>query len=156
MERPGQVFGIQDLSWTGDGRALAYRGQWCAPPDLGYGLEVGFECSTRGQNHQPLRAAGTDVIREISVTTGGGTLASGPVLRAPAKVSDPEPVLIAPGGKDLITIVDSPAPDTQNVVRCPSPRAASRASWDRCRRTWSGTGVTFSPWTRPAATRWSG
>jgi hypothetical protein len=117
MDRPGQVFGILNLSWTRDGRTLAYRGQWCAPRGLSYGMTAGADCSTRGRNHQPLRAAGTDVVREISVTPAGGTLASGPVLRAPAKVSEPEPVLIDPAGKDLITIVDSAAPGTQNVVR---------------------------------------
>jgi hypothetical protein len=69
-----------------------------------YGIAGGFACSTLGQHRQPVRAEGTDVVREISVAPGGGTLDSGPVLRAPAKVSEPEPVLIDSGGKDLITI----------------------------------------------------
>jgi hypothetical protein len=80
-------------------------------------MTVGVNCSTLGRSHQPARAEGTDVVREISVTSAGGTLDSGPVLRAPAKVSEPEPVLIDPGGKDLITIADSPAPGAQNVVK---------------------------------------
>lgn len=117
MERPGQAFGIQNLSWTGNGKALAYRGQWCPVRDLSYGFEGGFDCSTLGQGPQPVRAEGVDVVREISVTPGGGTLDSGLVLRAPAKVSEPEPVVIDPSGEDLITLVNSSAPSVLNLVK---------------------------------------
>jgi hypothetical protein len=117
MERTGQTFGIQSLSWTGDGKALAYRGQWCPPRYIQYGIAGGFDCSTLGQKHQPVRAEGTDVVREIQVIRGGGALDSGPVLRAPAKPAEPEPVLIDPSGKELITMVDSPAPGVMSVVK---------------------------------------
>ena len=65
----------------------------------------------------PSRYVGTDVVREISVTPGGGTLDSGPVLRAPAKAPEPEPVLADPSGKYLITMVKGANSGLQNVVK---------------------------------------
>ena len=116
MDRPGQVFGIQSLSWTSGGEALAYLGQWCPPRDLSYGSDGGFVCATLS-DYQVSRPAGTDVVREIRVTPRGGTLDSGPVLRAPAKSTDPEPVLVDPGGKDLITLRGATTPGVLNVVK---------------------------------------
>ena len=116
MDRPGQVFGVQSLSWTRGGEALAYQGQWCRPSEVGYGMDTGYTC-VKWSSRVPSRYDGTDVVREISVTPGGGTLDSGPVLRAPAKAPEPEPVLADPSGKYLITMVRDATPSLQNVVK---------------------------------------
>jgi hypothetical protein len=115
MDRPGQVFGIQSLSWTRGGGALAYQGQWCQPADVVYGLD-GYVC-VKLSSRVPSRYDGTDVVREISVTPGGGRLDSGPVLRSPAKAPEPEPVLADPSGKYLITMVSGATSGLQNVVK---------------------------------------
>ena len=116
MDRPGQLFGIQSLSWTSGGEALAYLGQWCPPRDLSYGSDGGFTCATM-KDYQVSRPAGTDVVREIRATSRGGTLDSGPVLRAPVKSTDPQPVLVDPSGKDLITLRAAATSGVLNVVK---------------------------------------
>jgi hypothetical protein len=115
MDRPGQVFGIQGLSWMSGGEALAYQGQWCPHEDVIRGSDGGYDCSTLGSG--PPQQAGADVVREIRVTLRGGTLDSGPVLRPPATSPEPEPVLVDPGGEDLITMMDATKPGLLNVVK---------------------------------------
>jgi hypothetical protein len=83
MDRARQTFGIEDLSWTGDSKSVAYLGGWCPPGGIGYG----FTCSTVAMPGRHLEALGTDVMREIRVTSRGGALTAGRVLRAPAPVS---------------------------------------------------------------------
>jgi len=118
MQRDGQTFGIESLSWTGDGRSLAYLGEWCSPDNIAYGIYGGFVCATLGNAHQPSKAEGRDVVREIRLTPGGGTLNSGRVLRAPSPSSGPVPVLVDPDGRELITRVKSPsAPNAFEVVK---------------------------------------
>jgi hypothetical protein len=107
MERAGQTFGIESLSWTGGGRSLAYLGAWCPPGGISYGIYGGFVCSTLGTPKVPSKAEGQDVVREIRVTLGGGALNSGRVLRAPSASSGPLPVLVTPDGRQLITMVNS-------------------------------------------------
>jgi hypothetical protein len=109
MERAGQTFGIVDLSWTGDGKSLAYLGAWCPPDGISYGIYGDFVCSTLGSRQQPPKAEGRDVVREIHLTPGGGTLNSGRVLRPPSRSSGPLPVLVDPDGRELITMVKSSA-----------------------------------------------
>jgi hypothetical protein len=72
-------------------------------------MDTGYTC-VKWSSRVPSRYDGTDVVREISVTPGGGTLDSGPVLRAPAKAPEPEPVLADPSGKYLITMVRDATP----------------------------------------------
>jgi hypothetical protein len=48
MERDGQTFGIEDLSWTGNGKSLAYLGAWCPPDGISYGIYGDFVCSSLG------------------------------------------------------------------------------------------------------------
>lgn len=111
MNRAGQTFGIETLSWTGDGKSLAYLGAWCPPDHITYGIYGGFVCSTfgSGKPDQPIKAEGSDVVREIRLTPGGGTLDSGRVLRKPSPAYGPVPVLIDPDGRELITMVKSPS-----------------------------------------------
>jgi hypothetical protein len=109
MERDGQTFGIEDLSWTGNGESLAYLGAWCPPDGISYGIYGDFVCSSLGSRHQPPKAEGRDVVREIHLTPGGGTLISGRVLRPPSRSSGPLPVLVDPDGRELITMVPSPS-----------------------------------------------
>jgi hypothetical protein len=109
MERDGLTFGIEDLSWTGDGESLAYLGAWCPPDGISYGIYGDFVCSSLGSRHQPPKAEGRDVVREIRLMPGGGTLNSGRVLRPPSRSSGPLPVLVDPDGRELITMVPSPS-----------------------------------------------
>ncbi len=115
----GQTFGIENLSWTGDGTSLVYLGEWCPPDNISYGIYGGFICSTLGAaDHKPIEAEGRDVVLQIGVASGGGTLNSGRVLRAPSPSSGPLPVLADPNGKELITMVESAsAPRTFEVVK---------------------------------------
>jgi hypothetical protein len=119
MERAGQTFGIENVSWTGDGKSLVYLGEWCSPDNISYGIYGGFVCSTLGAaDHKPIKAEGRDVVLQIRVASGGATLDSGRVLRAPSPSSGPVPVLVDPDGTELITMVESPsAPDAFDVVK---------------------------------------
>ncbi len=109
LDRAGQTFGIEDLSWTGDSKSVAYLGAWCPPSGISYGIYGGFTCSTvaTATPGKPVTARGTDVVREFRLAPGGGALNSGRVLRAPAPASGPLPVLIDPDGKELITLARS-------------------------------------------------
>jgi hypothetical protein len=115
MDRPGQAFGIEDLSWTGDSKSLAYLGAWCPPRGISDGFYGGFICSTMANNGKYIKGLGTDAVREIRLAPGGGTLSSGRVLRAPAPAAGPLPVLITPDGKELITLAESSS--GYNVVK---------------------------------------
>jgi hypothetical protein len=55
MERDGQTFGIEDLSWTGNGESLAYRGAWCPPDGISYSIYGDFVCSSLGS--RPYKAS---------------------------------------------------------------------------------------------------
>jgi hypothetical protein len=107
MNRPKLVFGIHDLSWTGDGRSLVYLGQWCPADGLLYDIYGGFSCSAQGNSQQ-------GVVREVHVTSAGGDLAAGPVLLRP---SGSVPVVADPDGHDLITVVRSPDRRSFDVVK---------------------------------------
>jgi hypothetical protein len=107
LDEPGLVFGIQGLSWTGDGKSLVYLGQWCAPKYISYGIYGGFGCSTLGSGQSPPQAEGATVVRKVAVTAAGGALTSGPVLLRPADPAGALPVLVTPDGKSLITIASS-------------------------------------------------
>ncbi|HEY2267245.1 MAG TPA: hypothetical protein VGI96_31800 [Streptosporangiaceae bacterium] len=116
LDRAGQPFGIESLSWTPDGSSLVFLAQWCPPHDISYGVYGGFICSTLGQDNQhPVRTEGSDEVREISLAAGGGSLGSGRALtRASAKLTPGMPVVAAADGKNLVTIV--PAGGGHEVV----------------------------------------
>lgn len=108
LDRTGQTFGIVDLSWTGDGKSLVYLAKWCPPNYLGYGLYGGFNCSTLGHHKHPVQFEGSQAVREVSVTTGGGTLNQGPVLLSQsARNMSLTQALINPGGTQLYALFDS-------------------------------------------------
>ena len=100
MDRPGQTFGIEDLSWTGDGKSVAYLGAWCPP---GESVTASTAASSARPwprvRPKPIQAQGGDVVREIRLAPGGGALTAGRVLRAPAPASGPLPVLVDPDGR---------------------------------------------------------
>jgi len=61
LYRPGRLFMIQDLSWTADGRSLAFLGLWCDSPSL--------DCAgTSARNYYDAQ------VRSLSLAPGGGTL----------------------------------------------------------------------------------
>lgn len=106
VDRHGQVFGIVNLSWTSDGESLAYLGQWCPPRDISYGPYGGFTCATIGDYQHPSQDEGSQAVRKVSVTGGGGTLDSGPVLlQSSARHPFLGPTLITPDGTELTSIV---------------------------------------------------
>jgi hypothetical protein len=109
MNRAGQTFGIEDLSWTGDGKSVAYLGAWCPPHGISYGIYGGFVCSDFGPGKpgQPTKPEGSNVVREIRLGAAGGTLDSGRVLRKASPSYGPLPVLVDPDGRELITLVKS-------------------------------------------------
>jgi len=72
MDRPGELFGVQNLSWTRGGEALAYQGQWRRLAEVGYGMDTGYTC-VKWSSQVASRYDGTDVVREISVTPGDRT-----------------------------------------------------------------------------------
>jgi hypothetical protein len=119
LSRPGQVFGIQTLSWTGDGRFLAFQAQWCPPLDISYGPYGGFVCSTLASDPQDPQAEGVAEMREIHVTSqSDGTLSSGKVfMRASEHLQPGMPAIVDPGGRELITMVAADAVDTFEVVK---------------------------------------
>jgi hypothetical protein len=116
LDRAGQAFGIETLSWTPDGSSLVFLAEWCPPRDISYGVYGGFVCSTMGQNNQyPVRVEGSDEVREIRLAADGGSLGSGPALtRASAKLTPGMPVVAAADGRNLVTIV--PAGGEHEVV----------------------------------------
>lgn len=108
LNRPGQVFGIQTLSWTGDGRSLAFQAQWCPPLDISYGAYGGFVCSTLGSDPQDPHAEGVAELREIHVTShsSGGTLGEAQAfMKASEHLQPGMPAIVDPGGRELITMV---------------------------------------------------
>jgi hypothetical protein len=113
MNRPKLIFGIHDLSWTGDGKSLVYLGQWCPADDILSGIYGGFTCPTQGNSQQPPKQEASGVVREVHVTSAGGDLAAGPVL---LRTSGTTPVVADPDGKDLITVASSPHSGSFEVV----------------------------------------
>lgn len=109
LDRAGQAFGIETLSWTAGGSSLVFLGEWCPPDDVSYGSYGGFTCSTLGQdNRQPVKGEGTEEVREIRLASGGGSLSSGPALpRASARLTPGLPVIASPDGRNLITMVSA-------------------------------------------------
>jgi hypothetical protein len=71
-------------------------------------LLLGDSAAAEDMVQEP-KAEGRDVVREIHLTPGGGTLISGRVLRPPSRSSGPLPVLVDPDGRELITMVPSPS-----------------------------------------------
>ena len=103
MNRPGQPFYLAGLSWTGDGRSLVYLAQWCPAAEIGNSVGGAF-CTVVNGNGAPPRT--DSQVREIGVTSDGGTLNSGPVLlRRSARYPYIAQALIDPGGRDIIAVV---------------------------------------------------
>ncbi len=116
LDRAGQAFGIETLSWTPDSSSLVFLATWCPPDDISYGVYGGFDCSTLGQDsQQPVKVEGSSEVREIRLAAGSGSLGSGRALtQASAKLTPGMPVVAAADGKNLVTIV--PAGDGHEVV----------------------------------------
>jgi hypothetical protein len=116
LDRAGLAFGIENLSWSPDSLSLVFLGEWCPPDDVSYGFDGGFSCSTLGQdNKHPVKEEGSDAVREIRLASGSGSLGSGRALtRASAALTPGMPVVAAPDGSDLVTIV--PDGDEREVV----------------------------------------
>jgi hypothetical protein len=96
LDRAGSVFDIDSLSWTADSGALIYLAQWCPQ---GYSDEgsIGIGCITGFSSEQ---------VRELSVSSGGGLLTSGPVLlRSSARIPYIGQALIDPDGAELTALV---------------------------------------------------
>jgi hypothetical protein len=113
LDQARQIFGIQSLSWTGDGKSLVYLAKWCPPGDVSYAGYGGYTCEILGSSQHPSQGAGFEQVRELKVTVGGGALNSGPVLFRP---SGQFPFLVDPGGTELTTIVTTRS-DALEVAR---------------------------------------
>ncbi len=96
LDQTGSVFDIDSLSWTADSGALIYLAQWC-PQGYSDQGSTGIGCIT---------GFGSEQVRELSVSSGGGLLTSGPVLlRSSARIPYIGQALIDPDGAELTALV---------------------------------------------------
>jgi hypothetical protein len=96
MDRAGQILDIVNVSWTGDGKFLAYLAQWCPAAAAGESM-TGAICQTAYSDSQ---------VRELDTASGGGALDTGPVLlRQSARYSLLAQALIDPDGTHLSALV---------------------------------------------------
>jgi hypothetical protein len=58
LDQARQIFGIQSLSWTGDGKSLVYLAKWCPPGDVSYAGYGGYTCEILGTSLHPSQGAG--------------------------------------------------------------------------------------------------
>lgn len=85
-------FSVASLSWTADGRQLAFLGQWC--PRFSANNE---SCGEAGRVAQ---------LRSVDPVSGGGRLDSGPILlRQSARFPYIAQALISPDGQTITVIV---------------------------------------------------
>jgi hypothetical protein len=114
LDQPRQIFGVQSMSWTPNGKSLVYLAKWCPPADISYSGYGGYTCEVLGNSKHPSQGAGFEQVRELKVTAaGGGELNSGPVLFRP---SGQFPFLLDPDGTELTTIVTAGS-DALEVVK---------------------------------------
>jgi hypothetical protein len=95
LDRPGSLASIEDLSWPAGSNFLVYLAQWCPQGGsvegvAGVGCRVGFS---------------SEQVGELSVPSGGGSLASGRVvLRSSARIPYIAGALIDPAGTGLTAL----------------------------------------------------
>lgn len=95
LDRAGSLFNLENLSWTADSGALVYLAQWC-PQGYSDQGSTGVGCITGFSSEQ---------VRELSVSSGGGLLTSGPVLlRSSARIHYISAALINPDGTELTVL----------------------------------------------------
>jgi hypothetical protein len=118
LDRTGAMVTINSLSWSRDGRGLAYVAQWCYPSDGGWvNLPTGPIC-TPG-NVRPTRSVRQ--VREIDTTAAGGLLSSSRILLAQSsRYPNLTQALLSPDGTSLTAIVLS-GPETPGDGRYSVP-----------------------------------
>jgi hypothetical protein len=95
LDRAGQTLAIVNVSWTGNGKSLAYLAQWCPSDAMGEGM-TGLACQTTPSAAQ---------FRELDAV-GGGALNAGPVLlQQSARYRLLAQALIDPDGTTLRALV---------------------------------------------------
>lgn len=95
LTQAGSLFNIQDVSWTADSGSLVYLTQWCPQGASDEGV-TGVGCLT---------GFGSEQVRELTVSSGGGPLTSGRVLlRSSARIPYIAAALIDPDGTALTAL----------------------------------------------------
>jgi hypothetical protein len=117
LDRPDATFAILGLSWTSDGRSLAFLAQWCSPPTHAFSNTHSEVCSGTVRSAQ---------VRELDTTSAGGSLSSARLLLAQsARYPYIARALISPDGTSLTAILLSgPVPPDKGL----GPNAPERLS----------------------------
>jgi hypothetical protein len=114
MDRPGAAFGIQSLSWTGDGKSLAYVATWCSPAGAAFFGQDNFTCPSQNNGRVPHHSA---QVREINTSAAGGLLSSGRLLLTQsARYPYLGQALISPDGSTLTAVVLTGPPASDGIV----------------------------------------
>jgi hypothetical protein len=95
MDRAGQILDIVNVSWTGNGKTLAYLAQWCPSGATGESL-TGVICMTSYSDSQ---------VRALDAAAGGALNAGPVLLRQSARYPLLAQALIDPDGTDLSALV---------------------------------------------------
>jgi hypothetical protein len=117
LDRPNAAFAILGLSWTSDGRSLAFLAQWCSPPQRAFSNTRSDVCGGATRSAQ---------VRELDTTSAGGSLSSARLLLAQsARYPYIARALISPDGTSLTAILLSgPVPPGTGL----GPNAPERLS----------------------------
>jgi hypothetical protein len=117
LDRPNAAFAILGLSWTSDGRSLAFLAQWCSPPQRAFSNTGSDVCGGATRSAQ---------VRELDTTSAGGSLSSARLLLAQsARYPYIARALISPDGTSLTAILLSgPVPPGTGL----GPNAPERLS----------------------------
>jgi len=117
LDRANAGFAILGLSWTADGRSLAFLAQWCSPPRSAVSNIQTDLCGGTTRSAQ---------VRELDTTSAGGSLSRARLLLAQsARYPYIARAVISPDGTSLTAILLSgPLPPDQGL----GPYAPERLS----------------------------
>lgn len=116
LDRADAAFAILGLSWTADGRSVAFLAQWCSPPQRG----------TSDVHSEICGGARSAQVRELDATLPGGSLSSTRVLLAESALYPfIERAAISPDGTSLTALLLSGPVAPDNVF---GPGAPERFS----------------------------
>ncbi len=97
LDRPSAAFAILGLSWTSDGKSLAFLAQWCSPPQRAFSNTHSDVCGGTTRSAE---------VRELDTTSAGGPLSSARLLLAQsARYPYIARALISPDGTSLTAIL---------------------------------------------------